>query len=61
MARLDHIALESNSEASRAARYSLNNHDEKTSFCKAFPFHTRAMEAAMDAMHQFDADVLVIR
>ena len=61
MAHLDHIAMEPNSEASRAARYSLNLHNEKTSFCMAFPSHTRETEAVVDAMHQFDADIPVVR
>ena len=61
MIHLDYIAMERNSEASRAARYSLNVHDEKTSFRMAFPFHTRETEAVVDAMHQFDADIRVVR
>ena len=53
--------MEPNSEASQAARFSLNVHDEKTTFCMAFPSHERDAESVMDAMHRFDDDVPVIR
>ena len=58
---LDTIAMEPNSEASQAARYSLNVHDAKASFGMAFPFHKRATESVVDAMHRFDDDTPVIR
>ena len=61
MARLDHIAMERNSEASRAARYSLNIHDEKTGYFSAFPSHARDAEAVLDAVHRFDDDEPAIR
>ena len=61
MAHLDTIAMEPNSEASQAARFSVNVHDEKTSFCMAFPSHNMDAESVMDAMHRFDDDVPVIR
>ena len=57
MAHLDTIAMEPNSEASRAVPYSFNVHNEKTSFCMAFPSHTRETEAVVDAMHHFDVDI----
>ena len=34
---LDHIAMEPKSEAAKAARYSLNIHDEQSSFCIDYP------------------------
>ena len=61
MARLDTIAMEPNSEASQAARYSLNAHDKKTSFCMALPSHHRDTESVVNAMLQFDDDTPVIR
>ena len=57
MVHVDTIAMEPNSEASQAARYSLNVHDEKTSFCMAFPFHKRDTESIVNAMHLVDGQM----
>ena len=61
MVHLDTIAMEPNSEASQAARYCLNVHDERTSFRMAFPSHKRDAGSVVDAMHRFDDDCKVIR
>ena len=54
MLHMDHIQMETGSEASRAARYCLNVHDEKTYFFIAFPSHSRLAEGVLDAVHRFD-------
>lgn len=61
LVHLDHIAMEMNSQASRAARYSLNIHAEQTTFCMAHPSNARETETVLDAMHQFDDDVPAVR
>ena len=60
MLHMDHIQMEVGSEASRAARYCLNVHDEKTDFFMAFPSHSRSAEAVLDAVHRFDDAVPTI-
>ena len=60
MAHVDTIAMEPNSEASRAARYSFNVHDETASFFMAFPSHVRDTGSVVDALRQFDGDTPVI-
>ena len=61
MVRMDHIAMESASEAARAARYSLNMHNDRTGFCMAFPGNSREAGTIVDASHYFDDDVPVVR
>ena len=61
MIHMDHIAMEPKSEASEAARYSLNIHDEKTGSCMAYPSHKREAEAVVDAVHRFDDDEPAVR
>ena len=61
MLHMDHIQMEVGSEASRAARYCLNFHDENTYFFMAFPSHSRSAEAVLDAVHRFDDAVPTIR
>ena len=57
----DTIGMAPNSKASQAVRFSLNVHDEKTSFCMAFMSRKSDAESVMDAMHRFDDDVPVAR
>ena len=54
MLHMAHIQMEIGSQASQAARYCLNVHDEKTNFFMAFPSHSRSAEAVLDAVHRFD-------
>ena len=56
MVHVDTIAMEPNSDASQAARYCLNVHDERASFRMAFPSHKRDAGSVVDAMHRFDDD-----
>ena len=51
---MDYIDMGTGSEASRAALYCLNIHDEKTDFFMPYPFHIRDAEAVLDAVHRFD-------
>ena len=53
--------MESTSEAARAARYSLNMHDERTGFCMAFPGNSCAAGTSVDASHYFKDDAPVVR
>ena len=61
MVHLDHIAMEPKSEASKAARYSLNMHDERTSFCMANPDNCCGHESIVDSTHSYDDDIPVVR
>ena len=54
MLHMDHIQMEVGSEASRAASYCLNVHDEKTDFFMAFPSQSRSAEAVLDTVHRFN-------
>ena len=60
MAHLDTTAMELNSGASQAARYCVNVHDERASFCMAFPSRKRDAGSGVDAMQRFDGDIPVI-
>ena len=53
--------MKQKSEASKAARYSLNMHDERTSFCTAYPGNCREHGSIVDAAHSFDDDIPVVR
>ena len=53
--------MELKSEAAKAALYSLNMHDEQTSFCSADPSNSREMDSIMDASHSYEYDVPVVR
>ena len=61
MAHFDTVAMELKSEASQAARYCLNIHDERATFCMAYPSHKRDAGSVVDAMHRFDDDIQVIK
>ena len=51
MIHMDHIQMETGSEAFLAARYCLNIHDEKTNFFMPFPSHKRDAEAVLVLVH----------
>ena len=53
--------MEPKSEASTAALYSLNMHDERASFCMAYPGNCRGHESIVDDMHSYDDDIPVVR
>ena len=61
MVHLDNLAMESKSEAAKAALYFLKLHDEQTSFCMAYPSNCRETDSILDASNSFDNDVPVVR
>ena len=60
MIHLDHIAMGPKSEAVKAARYSLNIHNEQSSFCMAYSNDFREAGTIADASHSFDDDEPVV-
>ena len=54
MIHLDHIQMESGSEAAGAARYCLHIHNQKNDFFTPYPSHERDEEAVLDAVRRFD-------
>ena len=53
MIHMDNIAMEPGSEASKAARYCLSIHDEKTDYFMIHHSHAREADAVVDAAHRF--------
>ena len=53
MIHTDNIAMEPGSEASKAAWYCLNIHDEKTDYFMIHHSHAREADAVVDAVHRF--------